>query len=365
MNDQRLDRYLAETILELLATARMVDLTEAGSEAILLARINEILDQYGRTLADVVPERIVLDYFGGVDAANKALAAAGAAAAAPAVQRGIIQPMYRRLIHLEAVREIVDDAMNDIAQAIATTRNLSAAAVMQTVDEVRQELASGLIRGDSQNVTTKRLMDRFLKEGLSAFVVEDKNGNLRTLPLHHYTRTVVRSKTRMAQVNGSVNRYKEQQQEFVRIVGNGDSCAFCSQYKDMVVSLGASKDGFPALGGAYSLPPYHPNCRCGVIPFSMADASMEERAAVQKAMDEFEPGKDRRTPEQKAAYEREQAARRVANANLKQYQRWQTALGAEAPKTFGAFQNMKRQNTVRFQELQSEYRSYSMINRKK
>ncbi|MFD1066680.1 hypothetical protein [Oceanobacillus locisalsi] len=71
----------------------------------------------------------------------------------------------------------------------------------------------------------------------------------------------------------------------------------------------------------------------------------------------FDPEEDPRTPEQKKAYEKEQDARRRANAEKQQYARFKGVLGDDAPKNLGAFRRMKRQNTVKFQEMQSEYRS--------
>lgn len=362
MNEQQLDKYLLDVVKEILGTIQATDLTKAGTETVVLKKINNILTQFGRTIQDVLPREIVLKYFGGVDDATRAAIAAGAGIPATfaLTPDGLISSKFRRVIHVKAVERLIDDAMLDIARAISTTRNSSAAAIATTVEKVRADMVKGMIVGDPQRVMQGKVMKTFLDEGLTAFRVIDKNGRARNLPLNFYAQTVTRSKVREATVQGSAMRYREIGQDLVKVHGNADSCGVCSPYVGMVFSLDGRTPGFVA---ATRLPPFHPSCRCGISSFDAGLSTPEELQEAYEMSEDFNPNKDKRSAADKKHYEDEQAGRRRANAELKQFARYQAALGAEAPKTLGAFRRMKRADTEQYKNLKSQYASYAQSNR--
>lgn len=359
MNDEQLLlKYIEDIIAEILGQVGLTDWANDDLRDPAILRIQNIISQYGFTIGQVLPPSIVTAYFGSIDEATKAMIAAGLdiSPTLALTPDGLIAKPFQQLIHLQAVEKLIDDAMLDIAGAVEMSTMYSRQTIEQTVADVKAEMVKGLIRGDARKVTQARVMDAFRDHGLTAFTVEDKRGRLVRLPLDFYSMTVVRSKTRDAQVQGSANRYTEAGQDLVIITGNADQCEDCARFRGMVVSLTGKTPGYPVVGqNGVTLPPYHPNCRCGIRVFLRPTAE-ELRAALKRNSEYNIPG-DKRTAAQKAAYDREQEGRRKARAELKQFTRWQDTLGAEAPKNLAAFRRMKRQNTVRFQELQSMYRS--------
>lgn len=363
MNSEQLIKYLQKITLDMFSQVASADLLNDESKAAALKKIDDMLAQFGLTVQEVLPAELLTTYFQAVEAANVLLVEAGVAVSAGAVftKAGKIAEPFQKLIHLNAVAELVENSMGDMSAAIRTAQMSGHMAIEETLDQVRGDIAKGLIVGDARKTTQKRVMSTFLQQGLTAFVTVDN----KSLPLDFYAQTVVRTKMRTATVSGSTNRYKESGVDLVVITGNGDSCAVCSQFNGMVISLEGKTEGYPVIGeNGIRLPPFHPNCRCGCRPFVLSYATPAEIDEGLKRNAKYAPGKDQRTAAQKQSYEREQKARVQANAEKKQFMRWQNELGADAPKTLGAFRRMKRANTPKFQELQSNYRSAMARGRK-
>lgn len=99
------------------------------------------------------------------------------------------------------------------------------------------------------------------------------------------------------------------------------------------------------------------SCRHTVSPYVAEFHSDNDIQSELRKWSSFDPNRDTRSSAQVHAYDHEQAIRRQANAEKKQYANYQMVFGDRAPKTLGAFRRMKRQNTAKFQTLQQEYRS--------
>lgn len=354
--DALLLAYLQRTVTDLVTKAGAARLDLPGSEVALVREINGILTQFGLTIGQVLPQMLVEEYFGGVDEASADLIKNGddLQPSLSLTPDGLIAQPFQKVIHLEALEEVIDDTMMDMTAAVAAAQASSVTTIAATLAAARSEIAQGFLTGDTRRQMQIRMMDALRNEGLTSFRTSDG----KRLPLDFYAMTVARTKMRTAAVQGAVNRYEERGQDLVIIMGNGDSCATCSAFRGMVISTNGTTEGYPVAGtGGVRLPPYHPNCRCTVSVYMAKFKTPEQLEAIRKRNAEFDPEVDRRTPAQKAAYEHEQKLRRQANAEKKQFMRWQDELGAEAPASLGAFKRMKRQGTVQFQLLQSEYRS--------
>lgn len=345
---------LNNIVSEMLLKVDKSDLSAVGGDTALLKEIHGLLDQFGVVVKDVLAPEILQSYFGGVDEATAAIAKAGLPVAATLAvsPEGLITKPFQKVVHVSAVTSIIDSSMMDMSAAINTAKQSANETIMQTLENVKTDLAEGLIKGDARKTIQQKVAKTFRDQGMTAFVTADG----KNLPLNFYASTVARTKTRTATVAGSMNRYKDAESvNFIQIRGNGDSCEICSRFNEVVVSIGGKKYAGYLSEGDITLPPYHPNCRCSVHPWRLGDKTPEEKDAAKARGKEYKknPLADRRTPAQKAAYEDEQRRRRIANAEVKQYMRWQTLLGAEAPKSIGAFRTMKRKNSPKFQSLQS------------
>lgn len=373
MNREQLLNYISQVVAEIfnnVATAD--DLTDDKKTQALIQSIFLSLDRMGITMAEFMPLIISDSFDAGIDEAtnelkesidaadmNTASALAGASitvSEASAVILAAIEnplPAVQKRIHLEAVNIIADDTLLDLQAAIRTAKQNANTTITKTLEEVKGTMARGLITGDMNKTITKEVARQFQQGGLTSFVTKDG----KRLPLDFYTKAVVETKIRTAHVEGANKRYTEAGVGLVQIHENDNSCGICAKYKDMVVSLTGEHDGFKSKGDDdVKLPPYHPSCFGTVKPFVSDFKTPEE---IQKEKDKWrswKPDKDTRTKAQKEAYEKEQAIRRKANYEKKQYARWQMALGNDNFKTIGAFRRAKRTNSVKFQEIQSEYR---------
>lgn len=364
--EQQMLTYVRGVVNAMMQQVQLAKLTKPGSEIKILANINNILDQFGFAVADVIPKHLLVDYFGGVDAASQELFDAGiiegfgpgtGAAASGAgmalTKQGLISKPFQKIIHMKALELLIDDTMDDMSAAIRTAKG----SAEKVLNNVRRDLAQAQISGATWKGTQADVMKSFREQGMTSFITSDG----KELPLDFYSMTVVRTKQRAAAVQGSANRFIDAGQEFVEIVGNGDSCAKCSAHIGVIMSLTGATPDWPAAGsGGHQLPPFHPNCRCGVRLFNMKRRSAEEIEAARRRNAAFDPEQDRRTPAQKAAYANEQKLRRIANSEKKTFMRMQEVLGAEAPKNLAAFRRMKRQDTDQFASLQTQMRSNIM-----
>ena len=344
MNEDELLTYIQRIVLLMVERIEELDLSREDTEKILIRELRDLLDQAGVTVEEALPKIIADSYFGGAEAATVLMAEAGAAAA-------VVERPFKRQMHRAAIEQILDDALLDFRAALRTAAETGDQTITETLREVRDEFAKGMIGGENRRKITKRVAETFAKKGMTAFTTVDG----RRLPLDFYAMTVTRTKTRMATVAGSMARYEEMGQDLVQINENPDSCAICSAHDGLVVSMTGQTEGFPVAGTDVQLPPYHPNCRGTVRPYVASRKDREAIEAAKKRAREFDPNEDRRTPLQRQQYEEEQEKRRIANQEKKTYANWLSIFGDRAPKTIGAFRRMKRQNTPRYQALAAEY----------
>lgn len=361
MRDEQLTLYIQQIIQDTHISIQAKDLTKAQEVDALKTEIQAHLKRFDVAVEEIVPEMIAEEYFGGIDEATKALVdnsvdvAAGKAIGAG----GVVASEFRDPVYLDSLGEILDDTFIDLRAARKTAEMSALDTIDSTIESVKADLAKGTLNGDPRKVMQEKVMTSFRDGGLTSFVTEpDKNGRRRRLPLDYYAMLVTRTKTREAGVAGAMNRYSEAGQDLVMIYENSDTCAICSRFKGLVISLTGETEGFPVLGeNGISLPPYHPNCRGTISVYVLSRKTAEEIRKIKESNEKYSPTEDKRTPAQKKAYESEQKKRRIAYAEKKQFAAFNDVLGAENYKTIGAFRTGKRKNTPKFQELQSAYRS--------
>lgn len=352
MSPDKLIDYFSFVVQDILSQVSSAEDLQNDTNALdLINSILKTLDRVKATLNDVIPEQILKAYFGGVDQGTKLLIDAGVElnSESSLTTGGKVKKKFQAPMHLEAVQNLVEDTLLDLNAAIRTAQKSSKASIDEALKAVKDDITKGLIVGDPRKVTQARVAKSFADNGLTSLITSDN----KRLPLDFYSSLVVRTKTRAAIVQGACNRYLENEVHYVQIDDHQPTCYVCARYGGMVFCIDGSDPRFPKG----PLPPYHPHCRHVPRPYVImfrSDAEVEQELTKWK---NFKPDKDVRSATQRHAYEHEQEIRRIANAEKKQYSRWRMVLGNDAPKTVGAFRRMKRQNTVKFQELQSEYRS--------
>lgn len=364
MNEEQFLAYVQEVVDEiLLKVSTASDLMDDAKVQRLLEDIVSLLDQMGVAMERVIPQEVIINYFGAVDVATKALASEGVAVASTIAltKEKTIAKAFQKKIHMEAVQEILDDTLLDLKAAIRTAKGSSRATVEEVIKLAKDDLARGLIAGDPNKVIRKRMIKAFQEKGLTSFKTKpDTRGITRNLPVDFYTKTVVRTKLREASVKGSSNRYLESGVKTVKISEHGSTCPVCGKFEGMVVVLEGEVEGFKSVNDSgVLLPPFHPNCRHTLLPFVLEYKSSSEIQKEKAKWKKFNVNRDTRTAEEKREYRKEQEIRRKANEEKKQYARYKALLGDEAPKTLGGFRRMKRGNTKSYQKLQRKYRKLS------
>jgi hypothetical protein len=323
------------------------DLWDNAQKAGLLESIIARLDELGITLEDIFPVAVAEAYGTGMSAGNAMLVEAGLAGGA------LVATVPSKRIHVEALDVLISEGMGDLKGAINTIKESFPEKLEKILGDVQKELGKTIITGENRKKATARVSQVLAKEGLTCFTVEDKNGNTRNLPLDFYASTVTKTKLRSAHNQGSENRYRENGVDLVRVDEHFPTCKQCASKQGIVISLTGDTPGYPTKDEV-DLPPYHPNCRHTIRPYILKFKTPEEIERDKKK--KYEPEKDDRTEAQKKAYQKEQAIRRKANEEKKDYEAIKAVLGDKAPKTLGAFRRMRRKKDLGWQGLQKSYR---------
>lgn len=336
--------YLQEQIAWLIVTKNILDEKEKEK---MLRNINDLMEQNEMDVRELVSEGLADEYQQELTNAITLLNA-----------RGIkFATSLNSAVHSGALEYILKDTMLDMSAAYRTARNRFIKNIEDTLNDVKQDIADGVMYGNTRQKTVKRVYDDFLQKGLTSFTTVDG----KELPLDFYAETVTRTKISTARIQAHSNTYQEAGVDLYEVVGASDPCPVCGAYHNKVFSVNGNDDRFPHVD-VQNIFPLHPNCRCSILPYVI---EYEDEADINTKIEEskqFDPSKDNRTASQKRKYKEMQDARRKARQEMKQYDKIKGVLGDDAPKTIGAYRRMKRSNSKRYQEIQAQMRSLNKNN---
>lgn len=359
MNQKQLLETIGAMKLEIVEILYATNLTKDKDAQRTLLTIDSMFDRLDIAVEDVIPKESLHAYFNGVDEATKQLNKVGISPigglGASITSGGKVRSSFNNQVHLNAIAEVTDNLMLDFKAAIRTAKQNTYFTLKTTLGDVKEELQKGIIRGDARTIITQKVAESFVKDGMTAFVTIDD----RRLPLDFYAETVTRTNLKIAHTKGAAERYRENGMDLFTVTGNTPTCHQCAPLRGIVFTLNPNRTDYTYLDPKDII--RHPNCQCSM---SVWVESYKTDAEILRAQHEslaFNEDKDTRSKSQKAAYERQQSLNRKSNAEKKQFMEWNATLGAENYKTLGAFRRAKRSNSVRFQELQSEFRSRRLI----
>lgn len=313
---------------------QIADITNDKEKQRIYAIITSTLERLGQQVNEVVPPAIVAEYSAGYASAGSLLVAGGAVD---------VVGNLTTAVHVEAVQFLAQATVDDLQASFRTASTLGIANIEQDLKSIQDKIAQGILVGNPKRITTARIQDSFRNSGLTSFITSDG----RKLPLDFYAMTVVRTKQKQAQIQGAVNRYKENGVKYVQIGERHPTCKVCASRNGLIVALGPNDEGVPTVDEIGGLPPFHPNCRHTIRPIM----SLEGRDI--RPFRETDP----RTPAQRKAYDTEQAIRVKANKEKKEFQQLQATLGDRAPKNIGAFRRIKRKRDEEWKSLQVQYKN--------
>lgn len=342
---------MKEEILSLLVNTNLANDKTAKRT---IRSINNMFDELNLTIEDVIPEEVLVNYFGGVDEATKALSEAGVGPigglGAGMSKNGLVAGAFATRIHLNAVAEVTDDLILDLKAAIRTAKLNANKSISEALTSVKSDIQRGIIRGNTRKEMTKRVAESFNRQGMTSFITVDG----KELPLDFYSEATVRTNLKKANNRGALARYEENGLTHVKVSGNTPTCSECYKYRNITFSLKDDGGEFPYL--PKDTFPLHVNCMCSLQPFVLEYKTEEEMKVARKRSSGFDQNKDTRSESHKKAYERNQKRNAVRNEEKKQYARYKAILGDNAPKTLGGFRRSKSSNSDNFVQLKKDYR---------
>lgn len=163
-------------------------------------------------------------------------------------------------VHQQAVEVLADNLVNRLNEAAQTVgRNVEDAFRRAALREAAVGVATGSARREVSAQLVRRLVEDGVTDALTGFV--DRAG--KRWPLEAYSKMAVRTTTREAVTQGTVNRLLERQADLVTISHHATSCEVCQPFDGKTYSLSGRTRGHPVLK---KLPPFHPNCRHVLTP---------------------------------------------------------------------------------------------------
>lgn len=303
--------------------------------------IDNVFEQIGINLSDILPVDLYKEYLNGLKNATKELGAAGVVItnATQEVNKAISAP-----VHVDALSAIVSDTMLDLSAAIRTAKIYAHKNLDETLTEVQDEIAKGILQGKSTKKISKRVAEKFAEKKMTAFVTKDG----KHLPLDFYAETVVRTKKQTASNHAHLNRYDEKGVKHVTVTGAVPTCATCARYRGIVFSTQRG-DKFPYLN-LYTTFPLHPNCKCNFRPFVMKFKRPEEIDKELSKAKQFNPDKDPRSVEEKKRYDDIQKVQAKARRKSLSYEKMKRKLGAKGPQTYNEYLNVRNNNKQQYHE---------------
>lgn len=321
---------------------QQIDLMSDAELQQFYRNIDATLNEFEVEISAMLDAEIYAAYAAGLVAANKLSKALGFD----------FKDNLNSLVHTGALNAMTADTMLDMKAAIRTARMTSISSIDSALTKVKNDISKGILLGSSRDKIVKEVATSFNEHGLKAFITVDG----KMLPLDFYSETITRTKLASARTTAHANHYAEVDNQYYTIHGSYDTCDECAAYRDIVFTMTGEDSRFPFLDPKEAMP-FHPNCKCVIRPELISNLSDSEVDRLAKRSSTFNPDVDKRTKAQREAYENDQAAKRKARAELKQYNNIVARLGKDAPKTLGAYRRMKRSNSTGYKKLMSKLRS--------
>ena len=162
------------------------------------------------------------------------------------------------------------DAVRTLQDAILGKLDTARRTVGRQVEDVyakagRRAVMRSLLGAEgSPQAASAQLAADLRRRGVTGFV--DRAG--RQWRLDTYAEMAIRTTTREAVVQGSMDRMASHGIDLARVSTHGGSCAICSPYEGRLVSLSGQTVEYQgeAVMDASIVPPYHPRCRHSLAP---------------------------------------------------------------------------------------------------
>lgn len=333
----------------------LVDYAEVAS----LERVQRILQSLVDQSWAYVPEMIEAIFY----RSDKDAAGYRNARTLTSARMDIVQQLGNNL--MGQIIEASQKAQESV-QTLYTIARLEADPFRETAlkEVLRQQAAGGSwVKGSAQMVKEMQA------KGVTAFV--DKAG--RQWSLQAYGNMAVRTTARQAQVAALLTADDHDLWQIVKI---GSTCPVCAALEGRVYSKSGTDPDYPPLSLAFGkVDPdgpddlantylnIHPNCMHSFIKYTTIGKTEKQ---IQKDKDFSDPEKnpldrDPRTKKQIKAYREKERERQRYLRDVRQHKEYRAVLGADVPRDFTEFREMKYNGGEKWKELQKLYRGSSFL----
>lgn len=155
--------------------------------------------------------------------------------------------------HRRAVARLTEEATNLIDDAHAQARSRAPQAYGRIVREASAQAATGT---RTRLQAAQSALNRFSDQGITSFV--DKAG--RRTDIASYVEMATRTTLGQAQVQGTIDRFQENNRDLVIVSVSPESCPICSPHEGRVYSLSGRHQTYPPLQEARGAGLFHANC---------------------------------------------------------------------------------------------------------
>lgn len=176
-------------------------------------------------------------------------------------ERALLVLARETLIDLNRASGLMADRATRLIRATAQ-RNLSEV-------QINTIISRGIIEGDPRAAIADLRNELILVNNGQMVPVPTKNGDVINMTADHYSKLIVRTKTRAATTIARHERLQLAGLDLVAVIGP-EVDDFCEAFLGQVFSLSGTSSVYPSirsLPGLYPSPPFHPNCRHTTRPF--------------------------------------------------------------------------------------------------
>ena len=329
-----------------------VDYAEVAS----LERVQAILTDMQEQAGEYIPQYIEKIFY---SATEKDASGYKNARALTSTQTNIEQQLVNNL--MGSLMEASAVAFETAKRELTIGRLIEGEIREAQLTSVLNQKAAGL----SWRSASKNMKIDLQQKGITSFV--DKAG--REWSLTDYCDMCSRTVARQAEVAAALTA---DDWDLWQISSIGSTCKLCATYEGRVYSKSGLNPDYPPLSAAFgkidvsggndlanTYLNIHPNCLHSLMKYTTMGKTGEQ---IQRDKDfsSFEKRPetaDYRSKKQRDAYRQKEANRAKLLSDRNQWQRYQTALGKDIP-GFEAFRKNKINNTPKYQEWESKYRSF-------
>jgi hypothetical protein len=251
-----------EIALQVKLALREGDLRSRRMRLLQLARVTAILDQLGGYVDPTVRRLVAEAYEQSAKKAGQLAAGVAGAREVPGAFVGISREAISVL--QDSAEASLRDARvrvgRQVADVYAKAGRMAATRAVLGVD--------GSPRTAARRMAADLMKDRMVRGLVGGPGFVDSAG--RHWGLDRYSSMVVRTTTREAVVQGSIDRMVSHGVTLARFLVSASACAVCQQYSGRLVDLagnGRDYEGEATMTGP--TPPVHPRCTCTLSPFAV------------------------------------------------------------------------------------------------